>query len=627
MHKSFLKSSFKLILTLLLGCLSFITHAGDHIFNRSYWQDETAQIKFDQAKNQTYKEFDGVLSRGYTQSAIWIKLAIAPSDGVDKLILRIRPIYLDEIILYDPLDTSGNVRKVGDTADYRNNEYSSLSHAFEISTSHETRDIWLRLKTNSTALINIEAFTLDEMRDSEFNLQLNYFGVLAIVAMFMFLVLLSWFNNREPLYAFFVVRQVYYFFYTAALFGLHRYFLADILSASDLDLLYSWLVVGATALSFGFEYKFLNEYSPPKWAKVILIALLAWSGCVILLLITGQVFNALKFNMLLNAVGVVTLLFLSLLIIDDKKSQQDSKPSLLKKNIIVSYYLFINLVLIFSLMPYLGFMKGNEFAVNGLVFYTLSSSFVITILMQLRASNIRKAQSTYEQQLLVSKKQIEFEKRRREEQSHMLHMLMHELKNPLAVIDMALLAKNDLQKTSGYVSRAVSNMKSILDRCVRADKLIEGSVVIQKEQVNINEFFQELLSAEDLKEKQVVLDISDCLRINTDVQFFEVICTNLIDNALRYGDSLVPVFVQGRAKLSVGNQQGASIIVSNRPGSASWPDADRVFTKYYRSPGAEAQSGTGLGLYLVRELARLLGGDCIYAPDEKNIRFELWLPN
>jgi len=252
---------------------------------------------------------------------------------------------------------------------------------------------------------------------------------------------------------------------------------------------------------------------------------------------------------------------------------------------------------------------------------------IMTVLMQLRANQIRKAQIAFEQELLLSKKEVELEKHRREEQTHLLHMLMHELKNPLAIIDMALLAKNDLQKTSGYVSRAVGNMKSILERCVKTDKLTEGSVAVHKDRLNVNEFLHDLLITQGHDATRVALDIEGVLSVYTDEQYFEIMCSNLIDNAVRYGDPMMPVLVQADVKWNDAHQQGVCITVSNRPSAASWPDPDRVFVKYYRSLGAEAQSGTGLGLYLVRTLARLVGGDCVYAPDEKNIRFELWLPS
>ena len=192
---------------------------------------------------------------------------------------------------------------------------------------------------------------------------------------------------------------------------------------------------------------------------------------------------------------------------------------------------------------------------------------------------------------------------------------------------MALLAKNDLEKTSTYVSRAVNNMKAILDRCVRADKLTEGNVVINKAQIEVNQFLRDMLNTSSRSEDRIVFDCVGSLTINTDAQFLEIMLGNLMDNAVRYGDQLMPVQIQTEMQLNASGVRGVNITVSNRPGAASWPDADKVFKKYYRSAGAEAQSGTGLGLYLVRALAVLVGGECHYAPDTKNIRFELWLPS
>lgn len=618
----------KLLLTLFWVCASVTAFADNHITARSYWEDTTAQATFEQAQAQQYIAFEGVLSRGYTQSATWIKLTITPPVGEDKLVLRIRPVYLDEITLHDPLDTSGKPRKVGDTTHYKDNEYKSLAYTFEIPAGAQSRDVWLRLKSTSTSLIVIEAFTQDEMLDSEFNLQLTYFAVLAVVAMFMLLVLINWFNYRESLYAFFVVRQIYYFFYIASLFGLHRYFLSGVMSASSLDVLFSWMVVCATAVAFGFEYKFLQEYSPPKWAKAVLMGMLLWCVSVVVLMLLGHVSQAVKYNMFLNTAGVMAMLVMSAVFIDDKKTATNQAASLLPKRIVVGYYLAVNGVMVFSAFPYLGIFKGNEYAVNGLVFYALSSGLIMTVLMQLRVSQIRKAQSAFQQELLLSKKEVELEKTRREEQTHLFHMLMHELKNPLAIIDMALLAKNDIAKTSSYVSRAVNNMKAILERCVKADKLTEGNVVIHKTHIDVNAVLRDILRRENCHDAHIVLDIvSTTPPANTDAQFLDVMLGNLIDNAVRYGDLLMPVTIQARAQPSTAGVAGVCITVSNRPGAASWPDADKVFKKYYRSAGAEAQSGTGLGLYLVRTLARLVGGDCVYAPDETNIRFELWLPS
>ena len=627
MKKTLATSLCKWLLTVFVTCVAFSATANDHITARGYWEDKTAQATFEEAQAQQYTAFDGVLSRGYTQSATWIRLTITPPAGEDELVLRIRPVYLDEITLYDPLDTSGKPRKVGDTTSYMDNEYRSLSHTFKITAGSQQRDVWLRLVSTSTSLIDIEAFTHEEMLDSEFNLLLFYASVLAVVMIFMLMVLINWLNFRDYLSGFFVIRQAYYFIYTATLFGFHRYYLSGLMSPSSLDLLYSLMVVCAVAVTFTFEYQFLNEYSPPKWAKAVLCFLIIWSAVVLTLLLAGYEFLALKYTMVLNAVGAFTLLMVAVICIDDKKSQANKTASLLQKRVVVVYYLSINLVMVLAALPALGVLKGNLYALNGLVLYTFASGLIMTVLMLVRASQIRKAKSASEKELLLSKQEIELEKNRREEQSHLLHMLMHELKNPMAIIDMAMLAKNDFQATKSDVHDAVGSMKSILERCVNADKLTEGNVAVHIERVNVSELLCDLLVAGGHDPSRVALDVADELAVQTDVQYFQIMCSNLIDNAVRYGDPLMPVLIQAQRQKNEAQQLGVCITVSNRPSEASWPDPEKVFTKYYRSASAEGQSGTGLGLHLVRTLARLVGGDCVYAPDETNIRFKLWLPS
>ena len=588
------------------------TFAAELITSREYVVDITNQKSLEQIKAEATTPFAGVLSRGYTNAAIWMKLEITPPIDAkvdDEIVLRIRPVYLDEIRLFDSLDKSGKTRTVGDSVPITANEFTSLSHTLVIPAGDKPRPIWLRVKATSTSLVSVEAMMHGEMMQSELTLNLAYFGLLAIIGMFALLVLVNWINNRESLYALFVVRQIYYFFYTASLFGIHRLVFANF-NGINLDAAYSWLVVIATALSFLFEYRFLHEYSPPKWAKAVLYALMCWSFTVIVLMLSGQTMLSLRVNMLLNTIGSVTLLALAIFFIDTKKVEVSKDKVLLSKRMVVSYYLTVTFVLSFSLLPYLGWVGSNEFPLNGLVAYTLCSGLFMTALMQHRANKQKQVQDEYEKKLMLSDQAVTLERQRREEQTHLFHMLMHELKTPLSIIDLALVAKNDQETTSDYVSRAVGNMKDILERCVKADKLTEGNVNIRPVTVDLNNFLA-----------------SQLFSVQTDIQFLTMMLSNLLDNAERYGDKQEAIELVVTQKQNKIGTDGVSVIISNRPSAASWPDADRVFTKYYRSAGAEAKSGTGLGLYLVRTLARLVGGDCLYVPDEKYIRFELWLPS
>ena len=607
-----------------------IADVSDHITARAYWEDTTELANLQEAQAHAFTPYKGVLSRGYTSAATWVQLDITPpkqAKADDKLILRIRPIYLDEVTLFDPLDTRGQLRQTGDQINYKLEEYKSLSHTFVIPAGNRPRQIWLRVKATSTTLMHVEALSVEDMQIDEHRLLLAYYFSLSLILVFLIVVLINWLNYREFLYAVFVVRNAIYFVYTAAFFGFHRYLLGDWVDAKYLDQIYNWLVVGTTAFSFWFETRFLSEYEPPLWAKNIFRIMFAWSAVAAVMLGLGFTNLGLKVNMLLNCAGILVLLALAWIFIDDNQSATPRTASLLKKKFVIGYYLIITALLMFSVLPYLGKMAGSEFSANGLVYYALISGLDMTILMQLRANQLRKANIQITQDLLLSHQQVKFEKIRREEQSQLLTMLMHELKNPLAVIDLAQQTSDD-SRTKEYVNRNVSIIRNVLDRCLSADRLSDGRLTISKQRVDLVELMDDLM-AQDANPLQRVLSTysGNATTVHTDYECLRIVLSNLIDNARRYGDADQPIQIAVDAKCNQAGVAGVSITVANKPGLASWPDVGKVFQKYYRSTGAKSISGTGLGLFLVNSICTLLGGTCAYTPDNTHVKFTVWLPN
>ena len=81
------------------------------------------------------------------------------------------------------------------------------------------------------------------------------------------------------------------------------------------------------------------------------------------------------------------------------------------------------------------------------------------------------------------------------------------------------------------------------------------------------------------------------------------VLVNLLDNAVKYGGDRVEV----RADRTNGNIR--IFVVDTGPG-ISLADRERVFEKFYRADPqlSKAPSGTGLGLYISRELTERMGG-------------------
>jgi len=202
----------------------------------------------------------------------------------------------------------------------------------------------------------------------------------------------------------------------------------------------------------------------------------------------------------------------------------------------------------------------------------------------------------------------------------------HELKTPLSVIDLAQQMTTDLE-TQGHVAKNVSIIKNILNRCLNADRIALGKLDIDVQAVSIDNMLDELREQHATDAHRIQVDIlTEISTVRTDYQCLQIILNNLLDNALRYGDAVQPVQIQVTDMTYADGLRGIVITVINKTGIASWPDPERVFHKYYRSTGAQSISGTGLGLFLVASIAKMIGGSCRYAPDDTHVRFELWLP-
>jgi signal transduction histidine kinase len=82
--------------------------------------------------------------------------------------------------------------------------------------------------------------------------------------------------------------------------------------------------------------------------------------------------------------------------------------------------------------------------------------------------------------------------------------------------------------------------------------------------------------------------------------------TNLIDNAVKYSGSEVRVTV----KTERTDERFVTVRVRDQGPGIPRDELKRVFRRFYRVPGPLASriKGTGLGLYIVRTVARRHGG-------------------
>jgi signal transduction histidine kinase len=210
----------------------------------------------------------------------------------------------------------------------------------------------------------------------------------------------------------------------------------------------------------------------------------------------------------------------------------------------------------------------------------------------------------------------------------------HDLRNPIAVVrasaQMAL-----RQVNRGDTDGAQTRLKSIVEQTDRLTEMLEtfldaarignGQLPLRTERVDLRDVValaadRARLLVGEPAQRLLEIDIPEgCIGAWDRLKIVRAVRA-LLSNALQYGDPTAPVRVEAtRVDARV------RLVVS---GSGVGPDADEVahlFERFYRGrSAAEAgQSGSGLGLFTARGIARMHGGDVRRVEGD---RFEIELP-
>ncbi len=205
-----------------------------------------------------------------------------------------------------------------------------------------------------------------------------------------------------------------------------------------------------------------------------------------------------------------------------------------------------------------------------------------------------------------------------EEQSRFLAIVSHELKTPLS----AIIAFSDLweaehsestSKEMTYVKEVKANgqtLLSLVNNLLDAAKLDSGAFSLDYDEIDVYDVVNSVRSSIDplAKKKNVVFETfvePDTPIVMGDADVLRRIAVNLASNALRYTDS------EGNVRLSIGYENGCIVIQVSDTGIGIPNDLlPHVFDRFVSATNTESSSlgGVGLGLYIVKSFADLMGG-------------------
>ncbi|MEO5332156.1 MAG: hybrid sensor histidine kinase/response regulator [Magnetococcus sp. YQC-5] len=196
-----------------------------------------------------------------------------------------------------------------------------------------------------------------------------------------------------------------------------------------------------------------------------------------------------------------------------------------------------------------------------------------------------------------------------------MRMLTHEVRTPLAIIDsncqlLALGEKKCPQpEYLGQIRAATTRLAELFERCLTQDQLV---TMDQPRWLPVD--LPTLLATVVLEMQRRTDD--HLLTIQTeglptqmigDASLLQVMLANLLENAMHYSPD------GGCIELVTKSDDEGNLVIEVRDEGIGIAEADldRVFERYYRTYQVNDVMGAGLGLYIVRNIVRLHGGDIL----------------
>lgn len=215
------------------------------------------------------------------------------------------------------------------------------------------------------------------------------------------------------------------------------------------------------------------------------------------------------------------------------------------------------------------------------------------------------------------------EQKLNKQQKNFMLSITHELKSPLAGIKLSLdtislrqLEEPAKKRLMNNAFKDIERLNILINNILMSARIDEKDMSFAYENINFSEVAEDTISTLQDNYSSVrsfIYNIEPNVQIQADKNALNSILNNLLENAIKYTP------VGSKIELSVrSNGEQATLIIADNGVGVPDEQKSKVFEKFYRLGNENTRSakGTGLGLYLVKQLIEMHGGKIALSDNE-----------
>ncbi len=220
----------------------------------------------------------------------------------------------------------------------------------------------------------------------------------------------------------------------------------------------------------------------------------------------------------------------------------------------------------------------------------------------------------------------------KQQQKDFVNMMTHELKLPMSSIQMFAQTlrqkeppKEERERFLDAILNDCARLNLLVDHLLKSQQIERGKLPVSLRRMDMRIFLEDFARKWP---RSLTVNLSGDASAQVDPVLLDLALANLINNAEKYGKGSVPELVM--------DMQDGKIRISIRDTGAPIPKkyAKKIFKRFFRMPNRDTrrQNGVGLGLYIVKTIAKQHAGNIELASGDpetdgwKGNRFTLTIP-